>query len=206
MPDQYLGCILVVEDDVELRFILSAHLRAVGFQLIEAVEGETAVRLALERMPDLILMDVGLPGMDGVTATRSIIDRWPDVQVLVLTTFDDDELVVQAIDAGAAGYLLKDIGADALADAVRAVARGESPLQPSVARTLLRHVRARQHGPTQAPTPPPTVGTDALTARELEVLRLLGRGASNREIADQLDCTERKVERKLHLVRLKWSG
>ena len=125
MPDQYLGCILVVEDDVELRFILSAHLRAAGFQLIEAVEGETAVRLALERMPDLILMDVGLPGMDGVTATRALKadPRTAEIPIIMLTARSRSEDVVAGLDAGAQEYLFKPFDVAELLARVRTVHR-----------------------------------------------------------------------------------
>src|SRR5262249_35009381 len=116
---------------------LQHDLRVVG----EARDGLEAEVLVEELQPQVVLMDLRMPRRDGVTATRRIIARWPHVHVLVLTTYDDDELVFQSIEAGAAGYLLKDVGSDALADAVRAASRGESPLQPSVARKILQRLR-----------------------------------------------------------------
>src|SRR5918912_4185313 len=118
-----------------LRTLLELHrdLRVVG----EAGDGQEAEGLVAEVHPRVVLMDLRMPRVDGVTATQRIKRRWPDVHVLVLTTFDEDELVFRSIEAGASGYLLKDVGADALAEAVRAASRGEAPLQPSVARKIL---------------------------------------------------------------------
>jgi DNA-binding NarL/FixJ family response regulator len=129
-----------------------------------------------------------MPRCDGVTATRRIVGRWPAVHVLVLTTYDDDELVFQSIEAGASGYLLKDVGSDVLAEAIRAASRGDSPLQPSVARKVLQRLRA------STPTGPEAHITEPLTHRELDVLRLLGSGATNRDIADNLALSEGTVK------------
>ncbi len=130
-------------------------------------------------------MDLRMPRCDGVTATRRIAGRWPNVHVLVLTTYDDDELVFRSIEAGASGYLLKDVGSDALADAVRAASRGDSPLQPSIARKVLRRLRENPNEPAARRAEPVPV-VDLLTGRELDVLRLLGTGRTNREIAEPL--------------------
>src|SRR5262249_26474325 len=147
-----------------------------------------------------------MPRCDGVEATRRITRRWPATQVLVLTTFDEDELVFQSIEAGAAGYLLKDVGSDALADAVRAANRGESPIQPSVARKLLGRLRSSssQAGPplpdasgqvtTRTASSDTLTGADQLTARDVDVLRLLAAGATNHEIAQQLCLTDGTVK------------
>jgi DNA-binding NarL/FixJ family response regulator len=182
-----------------LRTLLELHsdVRVIG----EAADGLEAESLVARNQPDVVLMDLRMPRRDGITATRSILERWRDIQVLVLTTFDDDELVVQAIEAGAAGYLLKDVGSDALAEAVRTVARGESPLQPSVARKVLQHFRARQREHEALPLP--AISNEALTSRELEVLRLLGTGASNREIAEQLFITEGTVRNYISTILAK---
>jgi DNA-binding NarL/FixJ family response regulator len=143
----------------------------------EAGDGQEAEDLTAQLQPRVVMMDLRMPRMDGVTATLRIKQRWPDVQVLVLTTFDDDELVFRSIEAGASGYLLKDVGSDALAEAVRAASRGEAPLQPSVARKILGRLRSTrpEPGAEVAHTPP----GEALSERELEVLRLLGHGAAN---------------------------
>src|ERR687887_918172 len=126
---------------------LQPDLRVVG----EAGDGEQAEELVGEVQPNVVLMDLRMPRVDGVIATQRIKRRWPDVQVLVLTTFDEDELVFRSIEAGASGYLLKDVGADALADAVRAASRGDVPLQPSVARKVLSRLRS----PAAVAAPPP---------------------------------------------------
>jgi DNA-binding NarL/FixJ family response regulator len=166
-----------------LRTLLELHrdLWVVG----EAGDGVEAEQLAGELQPNVVLMDLRMPRVDGVLATQRIKRSWPAIQVLVLTTFDDDELVFRSIDAGAAGYLLKDVGSDALADAVRAASRGDAPLQPSIARKVLARVRS---------APAPEFETEHLTERELTILRLLGRGASNRDIAEELALTEGTVK------------
>jgi DNA-binding NarL/FixJ family response regulator len=165
---------------------LQPDLRVVG----EAGDGIQAEALAERLRPRVVLMDLRMPRRDGVEAIRRLTGRWPEMQVIALTTYDDDELVFRAIEAGAAGYLLKDVGSDALAEAIRAADRGESPLQPSIARKVLRRLRA---GGSATPHPSPD-GAGPLTGRELEVLHLLGTGASNREIAERLCLTEGTVK------------
>jgi DNA-binding NarL/FixJ family response regulator len=194
--------ILLVDDQrllrEGLRTLLELHkdLRVVG----EAGDGNEAERLVELLRPQIVLMDLRMPRRDGVTATRRITTRWPEVRVLVLTTYDDDELVFRSIESGASGYLLKDVGSDALADAIRAASRGESPLQPSVARKVLQRLRA-DRGPE--PADGPAVATDALTSREIEVLRLLGTGAANREIAERLSLTEGTVKNYISAILAK---
>jgi DNA-binding NarL/FixJ family response regulator len=189
-----------------LRTLLELHgdLRVVG----EAGDGLAAEALVEQLRPQVVLMDLRMPRRDGVTATRRITTRWPDVRVLVLTTYDDDELVFRSIDAGASGYLLKDVGSDGLAEAVRAAARGDAPLQPGVARKVLARLRAAGGGPHLGGAVGVGVhrGADAdvdpqldsvaepLTGREVAVLRLLGTGATNRAIAEQLALTEGTVK------------
>ncbi len=122
-----------------LRTLLELHrdIRVVG----EVGDGVEALELTADVQPQVVLMDLRMPRLAGVLATERIKRGWPHVQVLVLTTFDDDELVFRSIDAGAAGYLLKDLGSDALADAVRAASRGDAPLQPGIARKILTRLR-----------------------------------------------------------------
>ncbi len=182
-----------------LRTLLELHpdIRVVG----EAGDGIEAEALVDRLQPAVVLMDLRMPRRGGVEATAEITARWPTVQVLVLTTFDDDELVFQSLAAGASGYLLKDLGSDALADAVRAASRGESPLQPSVARKVLQKLRHRVE-----PSPVTTKAREwrePLTNRELDVLALLGTGATNREIADQLGLTEGTVKNYISCVLAK---
>src|SRR5713226_5896431 len=159
--------VLIVDDQSllreGLRTLLELHgdLKVVG----EAGDGLEAQRLVEGLRPEIVLMDLRMPRCDGVSATRRIVERWPEVHVLVLTTYDDDELVFQSIEAGASGYLLKDVGSDVLAEAIRATNRGDSPLQPSIARKVLRRLRS------SAPPVEPVVEIEPLTRREIDVLR-----------------------------------
>jgi len=150
-----------------------------------AADGEEAVARAAELEPDVVLMDLQMPEMDGVRATREIVAAGRS-QVLVLTSFSDTDRIVDVLDAGAVGYLLKDTDPDDLLDAVRSVARGDSPLHPRVARQLLT---SRNRGRTS--------GGD-LTAREREVLELVRQGLANKQIARRLGISERTV--KAHLT------
>lgn len=184
-----------------LRTLLELHqdLRVVG----EAEDGTQAEHLAADLQPRVVLMDLRMPRTDGVAATQRIKRRWPDIQILVLTTFDDDELVFRSIEAGASGYLLKDVGSDALADAVRAASRGDAPLQPSVARKILGRLRAGASQPPSRAALPETPPGESLSDRELAILRLLGRGASNREIAERLALSEGTVKNYISAILAK---
>lgn len=163
----------------------------------EAGDGEEAVRLARSLRPDLVLMDVQMPLLDGVSATRQVVEEGL-ADVLVLTTFDLDEYVFGALRAGAAGFLLKNTEAKDLIEAVRTVARGEGLIAPAVTRRLL----AEFASPTPVPSPdaPDTAVLDVLTRREREVLSCLGEGLSNAEIAVRLRMAEATV--KTHVSRL----
>ena len=190
-----------------LRTLLELHqdMQVVG----DAGDGEEAerfiklseTRTAVDLRPEVVLMDLRMPRMDGVSATARIKRQWPDIQVLVLTTFDDDDLVFRSIEAGASGYLLKDVGSDALADAVRSANRGEAPLQPSVARKILS--RLRVPAPDVAAAGADQLLVRNLSDRELAVLRLLGRGAGNREIAQTLALTEGTVKNYISAILTK---
>ena len=173
----------VVRDGLRGMFSADPRFEVLG----EASDGTEAVTLTIARRPDVVLMDLRMPGGDGVTAIRELATRAPATRVLVLTTYGDDSDVLAAIDAGATGYLLKDAPREELLRGVRAAARGESVLSPSVAATLLGRVRAPE------PETP-------LSPRELEVLRLIARGASNREAASQLFISEATV--KTHLIHV----
>ena len=181
---QGLRALLATEADVEV----------VG----EAANGREAVAEVARLRPDVVLMDLVLPEVDGIEATRRITAAWPDVRILVLTSFATDDKVFPAIKAGARGYLLKDSSPDDLVRAIRQVHRGESSLHPSIARKVLQELaRGSQRPPTKEP----------LTPREVEVLRLVARGLGNQQIADALALSEATVRThvstilgKLHLA------
>ncbi|MGW0202774.1 response regulator [Nonomuraea jabiensis] len=161
----------------------------------EAGDGGQAAKMALDLQPDIVLMDVRMPDIDGVEATRRICAGTSRIRVLMLTTFDLDEYVYAALHAGASGFLLKDTLADDLLSAIRVVVRGDAVIAPSVTRRLLE----RYVGIGTAPVTP-TVGLDVLTEREREVLSLIARGLSNTEIAGSLFLSEGTV--KTHVSRV----
>ena len=188
--------VLIVDDQTLMRQGLQTLLemqddiRIVG----QAGDGVDALAQADALKPDVVLMDVRMPRMDGVEATRQIRARLPATQVIILTTFDDDEYVFEGLRAGAMGYLLKDVSAETIADAIRRVARGEALIQPSIARKVVAEF-TRFGTPTNRPQPPAQPSSpDALSEREMEILRLLAQGLSNREIADKLFITEGTVK------------
>jgi DNA-binding NarL/FixJ family response regulator len=193
---------VLIADDQALvrtgfRMILSAEpdIEVLG----EAVDGREAVALARELNPDVVLMDIRMPELDGIEATRRIIARASDggPRILMLTTFDLNEYVYQALRAGASGFLLKDVPAQQLAAGVRMVAAGEALLAPSITRRLIEEFAST---PEAAPPPP---GLDELTPRELEVFRLVARGLSNAEIAAELVVAETTVKSHVAHVLMK---
>src|SRR5919202_4698056 len=191
---------VLIADDQALvragfRMILDAEedLEVVG----EAPDGAAAVDAARRLKPDVVLMDIRMPELDGIEATRRVVALGgdPPVRVLMLTTFDLNEYVYEALRAGASGFLLKDVPPEQLADGIRVVAGGDALLAPSITRRLIQEFA--QAGP---PAGPPPKGLDELTARELEVFRLVARGLSNAEIAAELVVSETTV--KTHVARL----
>jgi RNA polymerase sigma factor (sigma-70 family) len=161
-----------------------------------ASNGREAVEISHELEPDIVLMDIRMPGIDGIEATRRLTREGPDgPRVLMLTTFDLDEYVYDALRAGASGFLLKDVTAERLIDAVRVIAAGDALLAPKITRRLISEFAQR---PATRPRPMPAL--DDLTPRETEVLRLVATGLSNSEIAEQLVVTEETV--KTHVSRI----
>ena len=185
--------VLIVDDHAIVRKGIRALLsEADGFEVVgEASNGQEAVLQAQETHPDVVLMDLLMPGMDGIEATHQITSRQPKTRILVLTSFAADNKVFPAIKAGAAGYLLKDSSPDELVRAIRQVHRGEPSLHPSIARKLLQEI-AR---PAELQPSP-----EALTAREMMVLRLIAQGLSNQEIADRISVSEPTV--RTHVSRI----
>jgi DNA-binding NarL/FixJ family response regulator len=181
----------VVRDGLSGMFASTAEFSVLG----QAGDGAEAIRLAQALRPDVILMDLRMPGLDGVAAITELASRGVAARVLVLTTYDTDSYVLPAIEAGATGYLLKDAPRAELLRAVRAAARGEAVLAPSVAARLMSRVRA-----PSGPGGPGTPGAESLSARELEILELVAAGTTNREAAARLFISEATV--KTHLLHI----
>ena len=189
--------VLVVDDHLIVREGLSLILEtAEGIeQAGEAADGAEALRLCAELRPDVVLMDLRMPGMDGLTAIRRLAEIQPEVAVIILTTYDEDDLMLQGLQAGARGFLLKDTSRAALLDAIRAAARGQTLLSPELMQRILAHAAA------PAPfSPAASSGPLDLTERELEVLRAAAQGQRSKEIALDLGITERTV--KAHLASI----
>ena len=179
--------VVIVDDHAVVRSGLSQLLS--GFEDVELVgaagDGEEAVRLCAEKRPDVVLMDLEMPRLDGIEATRRITAADPDVAVVVLTSFSDRERILRALDAGAVGYLLKDAEPEELERAVRAAARGDAPLDPKAARALLSARIERSPA-------------DELSERERQVLAMVAEGLPNKLIARRLEISEKTV--KAHLT------
>ncbi|KAM3102130.1 response regulator [Phormidesmis sp. 146-12] len=183
--------LLLVEDQTLLRQGLRRLLEAQSdLQVIgEAENGQQAIEQAAQLQPDLVLMDVQMPVMDGVAATQMICDRSPQIKVLILTTFDDEHYIQQAMDFGAIGYLLKDTPSDELADAIRSAHRGYTQLGPGLFQKVFSQRVASPNSVSSS-----KIELAELSPREREVLSLIATGANNREIAEILCITEKTVK------------
>jgi DNA-binding NarL/FixJ family response regulator len=175
----------------------SAEIEVIG----TALSGEALLELLEAGQPDVILQDLGLPGMSGIDVTRTVKRRWPQVEVLIFTIFDEEEKVIEAVKAGASGYLLKGTTAERMVDAIREVRSGGSVIQPNLARRLLRHF----HVPVEAAPPQPSAHREEppprpLTEREVEILRLIAKGLSNNEAAGVLGLSRATVRTHLEHI------
>jgi DNA-binding NarL/FixJ family response regulator len=182
----------LIRQGIRLLLEIEPDIQVVG----QAANGLEALQQVESIHPDVVLMDVRMPEMDGVEATRAISARFPDVKVIILTTFEDDETVFEGLKAGARGYLLKDISSEEMAQAVRRVAAGEALIEPRLTRKVLAEfsrlaTASDQHAPSRTA---PDGLVVSLTEREREVLNALAHGLSNREIAEQLVITEGTVK------------
>lgn len=172
----------VIRDGLEMLLTLEKDMQVIG----SASDGAEALELAAQKRPDLILMDLKMPGVNGIEATRQLRAKFPEIKILVLTTYDDDEWLFDAIRAGASGYLLKDTPRQKIIEAIRGTMDGKSFLDPAVAGKLMNQVVSNQKQPA-------SILAEKLTERELDVLRLLAKGFPNSEIASQLHLSEGTV-------------
>jgi len=181
--------VLIVDDHAVVREGLKNYLAALaGFEVVgEASNGSEAVQAAKRLRPQVVLMDLVMPVMDGIEATRTLHEAQPDIKVIVLTSFADDDKLFPALKAGAVAYLLKDVGPRDLADAISAAARGETRLHPEVSRRLVAGIAGGAAEAGQKPE-------DQLTEREMEVLKCLAQGRSNKEIGAELFISEKTVK------------
>jgi len=189
---------VLIADDQELvrtGFRVILETEADITVVAEASDGEQAARLTAEHAPDVVVMDVRMPVCNGLEATRRITTSKSAARVLILTTFDLDEYVFEALRAGASGFLLKDAGADELVHAVRVIAAGDALLAPSITRRLIEDYARRSPAAAK-----PSTALESLTPREVEVLRLIARGMSNADIAQQLVVSDATV--KTHVARI----
>ncbi len=180
---------LVIRDGLEMLLNLEKDFQVVG----AAQDGVEAVEITMQNQPDLILMDLRMPIMNGIEATREIHAKFPAIKILVLTTYDDDEWVFDAIRAGASGYLLKDTSRQKIVEAIRGTMEGKSFIDPAIATKLLNHFSNKQTQPT-------SMLADKLTKRELDVLRLIAKGVNNNDIANQLHLSEGTVRNRVSVI------
>lgn len=190
--------VLIVDDDPLVRVALKHFVsRAPEISLVgEAQDGSEAIEAVGRLRPDIVMMDVQMPGMDGIEATATIIERWPDMCVVAVTTLDTPETVLPMLSAGASGYMLKDSSAEEIVGALRQAHQGTSSLSPRIAAMLVKHVReAKPSGANQL---------ELLTDRESEVLRHLAQGMSNAEMAQAMHVSEGTIKAHLGGIMSKW--
>ncbi|MDT0158290.1 response regulator transcription factor [Microbacterium sp. ARD32] len=192
--------VLIVDDDPLVRSALSHFVsRGDDVEVIgEAGNGLEAVAFLERERPDVVMMDVQMPEMNGIQATDAITQRWPEVRILAVTTLDGSDTVLPMLSAGASGYLLKDSSAESILSGVREVYRGASSLSPRIASLLVKHVRETE------PETGAAAALEALTDREAEVLERLAQGMSNAEIAQSLIVSEGTVKAHLGRIMVKW--
>ena len=182
----------IVRDGLEMLLKLEPDMNVVG----TAGDGATAVELVAQKKPDMVLMDLKMPVLNGVEATRRIRAQFPEIRVLVLTTYADDEWVFDAIQAGASGYLLKDTPRDEVIKAIRGTVEGKTFVDPSVAGKVLRQVSSHHAQPS-------TNITAELTEREIDVLRLIAKGLSNKDISEKLFLSEGTIRNHVSAILAK---
>jgi DNA-binding NarL/FixJ family response regulator len=193
--------VLIADDQVLVRTGFRMILKAAGLTVVgEAADGVEAVAAAIQLRPDVVLMDIRMPNLDGLQATRRLLERVPECRVLMLTTFDLDRYVYEALAAGASGFLLKDVTPEHLVAAVRLVTTGDALLAPSITRRLVERFATDDHRPPDRKVPAVHRDLAALTPREREVLTLLGHGLSNADLATDLILSEATV--KTHVARI----
>jgi DNA-binding NarL/FixJ family response regulator len=187
----------LVRQGIRLLLEIEPDIQVVG----QAANGREAIQQAEALHPEVVLMDVRMPEMDGVAATRELSTRFPEIGVIILTTFEDNEIVFEGLKAGARGYLLKDISSEEMAEAVRRVAAGEALIQPSITRKVLAEFSRLADEAENSPQSGHATGAnpigvlpEPLTRREQQVLQAIAKGLSNREIAQQLVITEGTVK------------
>ena len=183
---------LVVREGLQLILGMEDDLEVVA----EAENGETAVSLAKQLQPDVILMDLRMPGIGGLQAIEKILAQWPEIAIVILTTYNEDDLMIRGLQLGAKGFLLKDTGRETLFHTIRAAARGETLLQPEIMLRVMAHTGEKP----ATSSPSETTELTLLTERELEVLTAVAQGNRNKEIALQLGVTERTI--KAHLTNI----
>jgi NarL family two-component system response regulator YdfI len=192
--------VMIVDDHLIIREGLRLMLEEVGeeFQVVgDATDGESALQLVGQLQPAVVLMDLRMPRMDGITAIEHIRRLYPQIAIIILTTYNEDDLMIRGLQAGACGYLLKDTGLETLLNAIRAAARGEMLIQPDIMARILSYTTS-QRSPSSPPPPPPlnthsNHKTFDLTERELEVLTGVARGERSKDIARHLGISERTV-------------